>query len=454
MTNLTQEEFHALLALINGGQAEQAIARIQQKIAQAPTAAMLHVLLGLALTAHGELEPALASYEKALTLKPNYFDAYLNSGVALQRLGKLTQAAESYTKAITLNPNHPTALLNLGHALKQLGRLEEARTYLSRAVAIDPNDIRSLAQLVFIAKTLGQPYRDYSERILTLGSNDFDSVMVKMWAALTLDQPDLAFSLKADRVNIPDYAELTTLYSQDTLKQKLDALPQLNGTLPRNSARTLLFAGADGIYAERFAHDLIGSALSKCPQSDFHLHIINPGKFDPAAAFAHFPQDRLTWTSEEETKPCDKILFSLRRWLRLAQIQYSADRIIIALDMDSIVNGDVVAGLPDTFDVLLYERPDEIFAHQMINAGFLAIAPSGRAFIDYLAAYILYVEQMYGAKWFDDQIGIVAARTWLRQNRPDISIQSAPAHMMDWSGTHPAGSLIWHEKGNLKRVKS
>src|SRR5690606_17768566 len=110
-------------------------------------------------------------------------------------------------------------------------------------------------------------------------------------------------------------------------------------------------------------------------------------------------------------------------------------------DMDSVINGDVFGALPSQADVVVYDRPGETFAHQMINCGFIATTPRGKDFIDFIAAHILHFEAAELPKWFDDQFAVVVAREWFQRNVPDMSIAAAPRQMMDWSRLHRADSL-------------
>ena len=131
----------------------------------------------------------------------------------------------------------------------------------------------------------------------------------------------------------------------------------------------------------------------------------------------------------------------------MSQFVARTPRTLILVDTDSVINGDIVSALPAKFDVVVYDRPDQVWAHQMVNGGFLAVAPSGKDFLDFLAAYILYFESRGEAKWFDDQFGIVTTREWFRRNVPEVSIIDAPRHMMDLKTERDPNSLIWHFKG-------
>jgi len=338
---------------------------------------------------------------------------------------------------------------NLGAALFDLGHFAEAAEILKRGADLDPENLRAKAMLALAERAMARPYQNTLTSLLEHPSRDHNDTAIKMWAALQLNRPEQAFSLRVPGLNSLDYAALGQFYRQPNLQARLGALGELKGTLPNKSARALIYAGGDGVYAQRFAKQLIASALTACPQSDIHFHVMNPGSYNPENDLAEFPRDRVTW-SVEHMGPVNKIMFSARRWLRLAQIQWRVERTIVLIDTDSIVRGDIIAALPTTFDVVLYDRPNEFFVYQMVNGGFYAVAPSGRDFTDFVAAHILHFEEAGKAKWFDDQFAVIVAREWFKRNISALTIVGAPPNMMDLAGAKSPESLIWHYKGTLK----
>lgn len=491
MNEPSQADIHAIVGLLNAGQADKAVAAAKRLADRFPKAATLHLLLGIALTGQGKLDPAIHNIRKSLKLKPDYPEALNNLGIALRKQGKLTEALEAYSaalrllptyiaaaqnasniynqlgnghyragkyqdaidvarKALVIEPGNATTLTILGASLVYLGRHEEASSYMQAAVEVAPDRINFLAYWALAARALGRPHIELLRRILDFESVQATDLSIQMWAALQLDLPKKAFSYRPGNLNVMNWDDLSKLYGRADLAAKFAALPKLEGSLPADNARPLLYAGGDGVYAERFARDLISSALEKCPDCDLHLHLMNPGNYDPRRALAGLPMDRITWTWEA-MGPCDKILYSSRRFIRMAQIRHQIGRPVILVDTDSVINGNIIDALPAAFDVIVYDRPDEPWAHQMVNGGFLAVSAGGRDFLDFLAAYILHFEESGRAKWYDDQFGIVSARAWFARNVPGLSIQAAPPHMMDWKADHAPDSLIWHAKGDLKR---
>jgi tetratricopeptide (TPR) repeat protein len=449
----TEGDIRGLMALLSSGSLDKFIPEATRAVAAFPKTPMLHLLLGAGLVHQGDTKGALQSFENALALKPDYFDAQVNIGVIRQNQGRFAEAITWYRKALTLDPGHLTLLVNLGVTLREVGQFEESEVLLHRATLTNPQAVMALAQYAVTLRALGQPHADVLARILENPSQKASDIDTKMWAALLLDLPEKAFSFKPKGRNVLDYQQLPSLYRRTDLQSRLAALPALGGAMPHKNTKPLLYAGGDGVYAQRFARELIGSALEKCPGSDFHFHLMNLGNYKPEEALSIFPKERVTW-SAEDMGACDKILFSPRRWLRLAQIQWHVERTIVLVDTDSVVNGDIFAALPDQFDVALYERPSDVFIQQMTMGGFLAVRPAGRDFTDFMAAHILHFEEMGVPKWFDDQFAMVVARDWFLRNVPSMTIKAVPPHMMDWSDPHLPQSLIWHAKGNQKHLEA
>ena len=63
----------------------------------------------LALVESGKTEEALASYDKAIQLKPDYANALYNRGNVQRDLGQFGEALESYNEAIRLIPDYSEA---------------------------------------------------------------------------------------------------------------------------------------------------------------------------------------------------------------------------------------------------------------------------------------------------------------------------------------------------------
>lgn len=510
-SGLGQNALQELIDLIQSGRSGEAELRAAQLIARMPNEAALHFLLGMALLTQDRAEGAVASLRQTLQLAPEFPDAAKNLGGALHRLGRLEEAAAVYAEAARRRPGdagilenfalvlealddteqatkvyaqalavdpalflarvnlgvlfardnrlteaashlrtalkvreQATVHMHLGNALRMLGQHQDALTHLARAAALKPQAL-NYAYLAIAEQESGRANAGTLERIVSLPVSDSDDASMHMWAALALGRPEQAFDFRPAQLNVMDFADVGPLARSD-ISADVFHLLSLTGTQPVPSPRPLVTAGASGDYAERFAAPLIESVLAHC-DADFHLHLVNPGRYDAMAALSRYPEGRVTW-SAEEIPGADRVLYSTRRFIRLAQTLRQSGRLIVSLDIDAVARGDFVGALGRDFDALVFARGDMPWAHQMINAGFLALTPGGQEFIDLVAAYILWFEARGAARWYVDQIAMVAARAWLGRHRPELRIGAAPAHVMDWRAD--SGSLVWHFKGAKK----
>ncbi len=320
-----QADLQNLMGLVNDGHTDKAISTARRLIAKYPKVPVLHVLLGVGLTNSGKLDPAVHSYRKALALKPDYVEAFNYLGITLHKQGKLAEAEQAYTTALKLQPDNAeaarhivgvldegadaavrrrdlkqalasyrkllsfrpedsTILANIGSVLTNLGQFNEAAPFLSRALAYEPQNIRMLALTALGQRGLQKPYTAFLEQILVAPERHPKDDRIKMWAAITLDRPEEAFALKPEGLNVVDFQKLEFFCQRKHLEASVQTLPEIKGSPPANTGKPLIFAAADGIYAQTFAATLIQSALSQSPDCDFHLHVMNPGRYEPEQA--------------------------------------------------------------------------------------------------------------------------------------------------------------------------
>jgi len=103
----------------NGPGAEQAASAVADPV---------HVYIGKgqALLNLGQAEDALACFEKALEMNPKHADAYVKRGIALEKLEKMEAALESYDRAIAVDASLTLAYLYKGAVCNRLQRFREA----------------------------------------------------------------------------------------------------------------------------------------------------------------------------------------------------------------------------------------------------------------------------------------------------------------------------------------
>jgi len=481
-----QKDLANVVALLREKKFEKAALLTKRLLKKNSTVAELYYLLGHACLGQGMVQPAIRNFEKALTLRPSTaayvslaqalaqsgdIDAAVSllikmaastpensdqafgeldrMGLALIESGSPSNAVKAYEGCVSLRPDSAHAIGNLGIALVEMGAIEQAEPNLRTASGAGTNgNITLSAFLAITRRFINQPCQNIIDQILETPSDNDINISTKIWAALQRGDYHLAFSLRPKYLNVLSYEDLQQLYQSSELQRQLADLPRSEGSLPRNVNRPLIYAGMDGLYLQTFGHTLTSSVLERCPSFDLHLHIMNPTD-DAQRNFAErFPKDRVTISFE--IMPPDKVAYSTRRFLRLSQIMRAVDRQIVLVDADVAINRDISEALPPDSSVVLYSRLDKPWVEQMVHAGFLAIAPSGRDFLDFVASYILYFEGRAEAKWYVDQMALISAYIWFSKNAPQLSIKNAPPRLIDWKMPPSPESHIWHFKGRRK----
>ncbi|SPE20562.1 putative TPR repeat protein [Burkholderiales bacterium] len=131
------------LCVLQRGDVEQAIERLQGAVRLAPDNFGALANLGSALQAAGRYGEALTAIERAAVMNPANADIAYNRGNVLRSLGREEDAVAAYGRALTLRPDHVGALGNRGNALRELGRREEALRDFEAAIVLIPHDARA-----------------------------------------------------------------------------------------------------------------------------------------------------------------------------------------------------------------------------------------------------------------------------------------------------------------------
>lgn len=142
-------------ALVELGQAQEALEHLRQAERLNPLAPQVHLSLGAASMLLGRPEEAAASFSTALRLRPQSAATHNNLGLALTRLGRGREAMEHYREALRLNPTYAEIHLNLGNAYEAEGSYAAAAGSYRQALILNPDETRARAGLAQVLARLG-----------------------------------------------------------------------------------------------------------------------------------------------------------------------------------------------------------------------------------------------------------------------------------------------------------
>ena len=140
-------------SLINDGKLQDALAKVESVLEDAPNFAGAYFMQGLVYKNMEDLDQAIAAYGQAIALDPEYIGAYNNRGRAYQQKGELELAVNDFTAALEVDPGYVNGYFNRAIVLANMGDLEAARADVLKVqeLADDPDMLawaeEALAQL-------------------------------------------------------------------------------------------------------------------------------------------------------------------------------------------------------------------------------------------------------------------------------------------------------------------
>ncbi len=149
-------------ALLDAGQAEEAVTQLRQALEIDANYAPTHSNLGLALAQRGKTEEGMIHLRRAIELDPRSAQTLNNLGHSLLETGKTSEAVVQLRKALEIEPNYASAHNNLGRALMLLGQVDEAVVHYQAALAADPDDAQlhhNLSHALVQAGRVGEAIR-------------------------------------------------------------------------------------------------------------------------------------------------------------------------------------------------------------------------------------------------------------------------------------------------------
>lgn len=168
--------------LLESNRLDEAAAAYARAQALAPERPELHNNLGALLREQGRLAEAEAAYRRALELKPDFADAYTNLGSLLMRTGRPEEGIRAFWEALVHSPRHGKARKLVGMAYGQLGRMEEAARVYREWLEDEPGNAEALHHLAACA---GGPVPqraadDYVETVFDGFAKSFDAKLTRL----------------------------------------------------------------------------------------------------------------------------------------------------------------------------------------------------------------------------------------------------------------------------------
>ncbi|MBU0663285.1 MAG: tetratricopeptide repeat protein [Proteobacteria bacterium] len=121
--------------LAHAGKLDEGLAAIRQCIADDPSQAKAHIVLGDLLLEKGDLQQAMVSFDKALELQPRSSAAKTGKGIILAQNGDLKAAEAILLDALKLNPNPAQTHYELGLIYEKLGDIKGALSHFKQGIS-------------------------------------------------------------------------------------------------------------------------------------------------------------------------------------------------------------------------------------------------------------------------------------------------------------------------------
>lgn len=130
-------DYEAGRRLMNGGDAEEAVPRLQAAVDASPGNAEYRSALGFALWRTGDVDGGLASHAEAARLDRRLQTVYARS---LDAAGRSAEAARQYEEILARDPGSSVVAEDLGRLQFRTGDYTKAATHLQEAVGRRPDD--------------------------------------------------------------------------------------------------------------------------------------------------------------------------------------------------------------------------------------------------------------------------------------------------------------------------
>jgi tetratricopeptide (TPR) repeat protein len=132
--------FNAGLALLEMGQAKEAVPYLEKAVAKQPGVATWHLTLARAYHKSKQLQKALKYYRASLRINPDQPVAHNEMGMLFWDLKSFYFADAAFQKAYQLDRQYVSALNNLATSSMMFKQYDQAINYFDRLLEINPEN--------------------------------------------------------------------------------------------------------------------------------------------------------------------------------------------------------------------------------------------------------------------------------------------------------------------------
>ena len=136
-----QARFHLSGYLQFYGQADAAVALLEEAIERDPLNLMLHNRRGAILASEGRYNEARLAFSRSLEIEPAQPNAWASLAAIDNAMGDVVSFIQSYDRAIEFDPRDPELPGSVAWRLLTLDLVEEAQPYIDRVREIAPNSL-------------------------------------------------------------------------------------------------------------------------------------------------------------------------------------------------------------------------------------------------------------------------------------------------------------------------
>ena len=242
--------FHQAIRLLNGGDAEGAIAVCREALAEDPDDINFTALMGAVLLKSRRLDEAEEQLRRAIALAPSFAKPHEDLGLLLLQQRRSEEAEAVLRRAVTLDPDLEQAHFQLGRALLANGKSDEADEAFERCFALNPEKGR-LAEAARLHRSgkVEDAERLY-RRVLKDNPKNVTALRLLGVIAMQSGHPENAEELLSKAVRLaPDFTgaiiDLGRLHQdQHRLAEAIECFGKAVETDPRSSHAHFLLAAA------------------------------------------------------------------------------------------------------------------------------------------------------------------------------------------------------------------